>query len=191
MLGLLFFKERLLPLQWAAVAVALTGVLIITVFSSALPWISLGLAMTFGFYSLIKKTLSLSALESLGAETLASAPIGFLLLFFSFNGGKIPVFSGPQSLGYIAGLPLHTLALLAFCGLVTMLPLYFFARAAKLLPLSALGFTQFIGPTLQFILGLFVFRENFPVHYFVAFVFIWIAVILYIISLRLAAVSGK
>jgi chloramphenicol-sensitive protein RarD len=64
------------------------------------------------------------------------------------------------------------------------------ARAAKLLPLSALGFTQFIGPTLQFILGLFVFKENFPGYYFTAFVFIWTAVILYIISLKLAAAYG-
>jgi chloramphenicol-sensitive protein RarD len=180
-LGLVFFKERLKPLQWAAAAIALVGVLIETVASGSLPWVSLSLAFTFGLYGLLKKKLALSALESLGAETLASAPIGIFLLFFSFGGSS---FSGGQDLGYLAGLPLHILALLALCGLVTALPLYCFAQGAKLLPLSTLGFIQFINPTLQFMFGLFVFKENFPAHNFVAFIFIWTAVIVYIMSLK-------
>jgi chloramphenicol-sensitive protein RarD len=185
-LGLVFFRERLRPLQWAAAAIALAGVLILTLASGSLPWVSLGLALTFGFYGLLKKKLALSALESLGAETLASAPIGVFLLFFSFGGGNT-AFSGWQGLGYLTGLPPHTWALLAICGLVTAFPLYCFAQGAKLLPLSTLGFTQFISPTLQFVLGLFVFKENFPTHHFVAFIFIWTAVIFYIVSLKLAA----
>ena len=180
-LGLVFFRERLRPLQWVAAAIALTGVLIVTLASGALPWVSLVLALTFGFYGLLKKKLELSALESLGAETLASAPIGIFLLFFNFGS---PAFSGLQGLGYLSGLPPQTLALLALCGLVTVLPLYFFAHGAKMLPLSTLGFTQFINPTLQFALGLFVFKEAFPVHHFVAFIFIWTAVIVYIASLK-------
>jgi chloramphenicol-sensitive protein RarD len=183
MLGLVFFQERLRPLQWAAAAIALAGVLIVTIASGSLPWISLGLAFTFGFYGLLKKKLALSALESLGAETLASAPIGIFLLFFSFGGGKI-TFSGLQGLSYLTGLPPHTWALLAIAGLVTALPLYCFAHGAKMLPLSTLGFTQFINPTLQFALGLFVFKEYFPTHHFVAFIFIWTAVIVYIMSLK-------
>jgi len=178
-LGLVFFRERLRPLQWVAAAIALTGVLILTVASGSLPWISLGLALTFGFYGLLKKKLALSALESLGAETLASAPIGVFLLLFNFGG---PSFSG--SLGYLAGLPPQTLVLLALCGAVTAFPLYCFAHGAKLLPLSTLGFTQFINPTLQFALGLFVFKEEFPTRHFVAFIFIWMAVIVYVISLK-------
>ncbi|MCL2601172.1 MAG: EamA family transporter RarD [Treponema sp.] len=194
LLGLLFFRERLLSLQWIAVAVAFLGVLILAVLSGVLPWISIVLAMTFGFYSLLKKKLSLSALESLGAETLASMPIGFLLLFVSFGQAEdsvLPVFAGRQGLAYFATLPVHTLALLALCGVVTMLPLYFFARSAKLLPLSAIGFTQFIGPTIQFLIGLFVFGEPFPPHYVVAFVLIWIAVILYIVSLKPMPRTGQ
>jgi chloramphenicol-sensitive protein RarD len=178
-LGLIFFRERLRPLQWVASAIALTGVLILTLASRSLPWISLSLALTFGFYGLLKKKLELSALESLGAETLASAPIGVFLLLFNFGG---PSFS--SSLGYLTGLPLHTWVLLALCGAVTALPLYCFAHGAKLLPLSTLGFTQFINPTLQFALGLFVFKENFPTHHFVAFIFIWTAVVVYIVSLK-------
>ena len=187
MLGLLFFRERLRPLQWAAVAIALLGVLMLTVLSGTLPWISLGLALTFGFYGLLKKQLSLSALESLGAETLAGAPIGLLILFLHFGNADgsslFPVFSCSQ-LVYLSALPGHTWALLALCGAVTMLPLYCFARGAKALPLSALGFTQFVSPTIQFVLGLFVFGEAFPPRYFMAFIFIWIAVILYIVSLK-------
>ncbi|MCL2193371.1 MAG: EamA family transporter RarD [Treponema sp.] len=187
LLGLLFFRERLRPLQWAAVAIALLGVLILTVLSGVLPWISLVLAMTFGLYGLLKKKLALSALESLGAETLASAPIGILLLLVSVGQGgdsQAIAFTGYQGLVYLTALPVHTLALLALCGGVTALPLYLFGRSTKLLPLSTIGFTQFIGPTLQFLIGLFVFGEAFPSYYFAAFLLIWVAVILYIVSLR-------
>jgi chloramphenicol-sensitive protein RarD len=190
MLGLVFFRERLKPLQWAAAAIALTGVLIVTVVSGSLPWISLALAFSFGLYGLCKKKLELSALESLGAETLASAPIGIFLLLFSVR-GENTAFSGWQGLNYLTGLPPQTLILLAICGLITVLPLYFFAISTKLLPLSTLGFIQFFNPTLQFILGLFVFKENFPAHNFVAFIFIWTAVIVYIVSLRPAASEAK
>jgi len=181
LLGLLFFRERLRPLQWAAVVVAFSGVLLLTVLSGVLPWVSLVLAMTFGFYGLLKKKLALSALESLGAETLASAPIGVLLLIVGTGDSPTLTMSG---LTYLTTLPVYTLALLALCGGVTALPLYLFGRGAKLLPLSTIGFTQFIGPTLQFLIGLFVFGEAFPLYYFAAFVLIWIAVVLYVVSLR-------
>ena len=182
--GLIFFRERLRALQWAAVIIALAGVVILTVLSGKLPWISLALAFSFGFYGLLKKKVSLSALESLGAETLVSAPIGIMLLSFSFGNSGAIVFTGLPGAGYLFDLPVHTLMWFSLAGLVTMLPLYFFARGAKLLPLSALGFIQFISPTINIILGLFVFGETFTVHYFVAFSFIWVAVILYIISLK-------
>jgi len=191
-LGLLFFRERLTPLQWTAVGIAIAGVLLLTVLSGTFPWISLILAFTFGFYGLIKKKLSLSALESLGAETLVSAPFGILMLFFTiknfnneFETVNAIVFSGLQGLHYLSVLPVQTWLLLTLCGFVSTIPLYFFARSVKILPLSALGFTQFICPTLQFLLGLLVFGEEFPFRYFTAFGFIWTAVILYIVSLRI------
>ena len=191
-LGLVFFREKLRPLQWAAVAVAFAGVLILTVLSGVLPWISLALAITFGFYGLLKKKLSLSALESLGAETLAAAPIGLFLLCFGFTGApggpRSVVFSGFHGLEYMSALPVHTWVLLALCGVATMFPLYCFARGTKLLPLSTVGFTQFVSPTIQFVLGLFVFGEAFPSANFIAFAFIWTAVVLYIVSLKIAPV---
>ncbi|MDR0472931.1 MAG: hypothetical protein LBH43_04610, partial [Treponema sp.] len=90
-------------------------------------------------------------------------------------------------LDYLGTLPVHVWILLAFCGLVTSFPLYCFARGAKILPLSTIGFAQFLSPTMQFLLGLFAFHENFPARYFASFGFIWLAVILYIISLKRSA----
>ena len=185
-LGLLFYREKLKALQWAAVAIAFIGVTILTVLSGSIPLIPLSLALTFGFYGLLKKKSPLSPLESLGSETLASVPISLFLLLFTFggSGSSLPVYTGITGLSYLAGFPAITYILLALCGLVTMLPLYFFAQGAKQLPLSTLGFLQFISPTIQFVLGLFVFGETFPPHHFAAFALIWAAVIIYIISLK-------
>jgi chloramphenicol-sensitive protein RarD len=188
LLGLLFFREQLKPIQWVAVAIAFAGVLILTLFSGTLPWVSLGLALTFGFYSLLKKKVPLAALESLGAETLAGMPIGIALLCFSLGtnsgGSSHRGYTGFHGLAYLGDLPVHVWALLALCGAATMLPLYFFARGVKLLSLSTIGFTQFISPTMLFLIGLLLFGEAFPPRYFLCFAFIWIAVILYIVSLR-------
>jgi chloramphenicol-sensitive protein RarD len=156
------------------------------VLSGTVPWISLTLAFTFATYGFLKKTTSLNALESLGAETLASSPIGLLLLFFSFGetGQPGPAFSW-QSLSYFASFPARVWIALIFIGLASSLPLYCFAWGAKLLPLSSLGFFQFISPTLSFLLGLFFFGEHFPKQNFIAYGFIWLAIILYIISLKM------
>ena len=186
-LGLIFFREKLKSLQWAAFGLAAAGVLTLTFMSGSFPWISMGLALTFGVYGLFKKTNKLSALESLGAETLAAAPAGLFLLLFSFrqNGsGLSQIVPGWQDLSYLASLPVHTLIILSLCGAVTSFPLYCFSRGAKILPLSTLGFIQFFTPTLQFLAGYFLFTEYFPAQYFAAFTCIWLAVILYIISLK-------
>jgi len=186
-LGLIFFREKLKPLQWAAFGLAAAGVLILTVLSGSFPWISIALAMTFGIYGLFKKRVSLNALESLGAETLAALPLGAILLLFRFERGAddLPrVLPGWRELAYFAELPPRTWIILAFCGAVTAFPLYCFAKGAKLLPLSTVGFLQFFSPTFQFLLGYFIFAEYFPARYFIAFACIWTAVIIYIISLK-------
>ena len=186
-LGLVFFREKLNALQIVSFCLAVTGVLIITIFTGRLPWISLGLAFSFALYGLLKKTVRISALESLAVETLVSFPLGLLLLLTSFgtstNGTAIS-FSGLHSLLYITKLPPHTLLLLLLCGAATTFPLYLFSKGAKMLPLSSLGFIQFLSPTLYFLTGFFIFREYFPPHNFIAFGFIWSAAILYIISLK-------
>ena len=185
-LGLLFFRERLRSLQWAAVTVALIGILILTLLSGVVPWISLLLALSFSLYGMMKKMVPLAALESLGAETLAGMPIGILLLSFTIKGADgFPVFTGFQGLEYLMDLPARTWVVLSLCGVVSALPLYLFARGAKLLPLSGLGFIQFLSPTIQFMLGIFVFGNAFLPYHAAAFGCIWSAVILYVISLKI------
>jgi chloramphenicol-sensitive protein RarD len=182
-LGLLLFKEKLRPLQWAAVGSAALGVLVLTALSGRPPWISLGLGLSFGLYGMLKKTIPLPALETLGAETLAAAPVGLILLGLRFDAPGQASGTWPH-LSYLAALPVHTLVLLLFCGALTALPLYCFARGARMLPLSALGFIQFISPTLQFMAGVFVFGETFPARNYAAFACIWSAAALYILSMR-------
>ncbi|MDR0710331.1 MAG: EamA family transporter RarD, partial [Spirochaetaceae bacterium] len=128
-LGLVFFRERLLPLQWAAFGVACAGVLLLTVLSGVFPWTALIIALSFSFYGLLKKKMPTAPLESLGAETLLASPVALLLL--AFYGG------GFADLAKI-GPPLWIPMLLA--GPITTIPLYFFSRGAKILPLSAAGF---------------------------------------------------
>ena len=185
-LGLLFFKEKFKALQVVAFGLAFVGVLILTVFTGRLPLISLGLAFSFGLYGLLKKTVKLSALESLGAETLIAAPLGILLLFTSFGASGEIGFPGLGGLEYWLTLPLFTLFMLMLSGIVTSIPLIIFSKGVKMIPLSTLGFIQFLSPTMSFIIGYFVFREYFPVQNFIAFGFIWSAAILYIISLKTA-----
>jgi len=180
--GLVFFREKLKALQVTAFALAIAGVTILTVMTGRLPLISLGLAISFALYGLLKKTIDFSALESLAVETLISSPIALFLLFSSFGRGL--EFTALKSLSYWRDLPLHVPLILLLCGAVTTLPLYLFARGAKLLPLSTLGFIQFISPTMTFLTGVFIFKESFPLRNFIAFGFIWSAALLYVISLN-------
>jgi len=181
-LGLIVFKEKLKPLQLIAFAFAIAGVTIITVLTGRLPLISLGIAVSFALYGLLKKTIDISALESLAVETLIASPIALFLLFSAFESGL--EFPAPQALSYWRELPFHVPLLLLLCGAVTALPLYLFAKSARLLPLSTLGFIQFISPTMTFLTGVFIFKESFPLRNFIAFAFIWTAALLYIISIN-------
>jgi len=181
-LGMIFFREKLKILQLLAFIIAIVGVLILTVLTGRPPWIPLGLAFSFALYGLLKKKVHLTALESLGVETLVASPIGILLLLIPFGTNRS--FPDPHSLTYILELPLKPLLFLLLCGLVTSFPLYLFAKGAKMLPLSTLGFVQFLSPTLSFITGFFIFGESFPIQNFLALGCIWIAVILYTISLK-------
>lgn len=171
-LGLIFFREALSPLQWLAFGFAAAGVSLLTILSGTFPWISLCLALTFGFYGLFKKKADMSSLETLGAETLLASPVA--LIFILLPPGAL------RSLGEL-GAGLWVLLLLA--GAVTTIPLYCFARGAKLLPLSAMGFIQFVNPTILLFTGVVIFGEPFPVRNLLAFALIWVSVILYSVSL--------
>ena len=170
LLALIILKERLGILQWIAFGFAALGVFLVTFFSGVFPWVALLLALTFGFYGLFKKKNKAGSLEALGAETLAVLPLGLALIIFP-----------PEGL-MLLNSPMQWL-LLVSCGFVTALPLYTFAKGAKLLPLSAIGFLQFINPTILFFMGIFAFNEEFMPNRLWAFACIWIAVILYCISL--------
>jgi chloramphenicol-sensitive protein RarD len=186
--GLVFFKEKLKALQVISFALAIAGVTVLTVMTGRLPLISLGIAISFALYGLLKKTIDISALQSLAVETLISSPIALFLLFGSFGTGL--EFPTLKSLSYWRDLPLHVPLILLLCGAVTALPLYLFARGARLLPLSTLGFIQFISPTMTFLTGVFIFKESFPLRNFIAFGFIWSAALLYVISLNYSGLKG-
>jgi chloramphenicol-sensitive protein RarD len=174
LLGLALFHEKLKTLQWAAFALAAAGVALLTVFTGRLPLIALALSLSFAFYGLAKKTLAFDALEALAAETLASLPFAAALLF-------IPV-APAAGFSYIGTLPWYLLVCLVLAGPVTALPLIFFAKGARLIPLSTLGFIQFVNPILQFLSGVLIFREAFPPRNLLCFAFIWAAAVLYCVS---------
>ncbi len=169
MLGLLVLKERLRLGQWLAVAIAATGVLWLTVSVGQLPWIALVLALTFGTYGLLRKTAALGAIEGLALETALLFPLAIsALLWLAFNG---------QS-AFVEG-TLQQRILLALAGPVTAIPLILFATGARKIPLSLLGLLQYTGPTLQLLLGVFVYHEPFGWAKMMGFALIWSALGVY------------
>ena len=173
-LGLAAFKERLSVMQWASVSLAALGVALLTVWTGEFPWIAFMLALSFGFYGLFKKLIvaRASSLTSLAAETFVCIPLALVLALLPPQ----PVFS------YLPELPPHVLIALAVSGPVTAIPLYLFAHGAKFLPLSFLGFVQFITPTAQLIMGVFVFGESFPLKNLIPYSLVWTASILFALS---------
>lgn len=168
LLGVLVLRERLRPLQWAAVAVAAAGVLWLTWQAGRLPWIALVLAGSFGLYGLMRKTASLGALEGLALENLLLAPLAVpALLWWSFAQGGVLV-AGPAS----------QIGLLLLSGPLTALPLLWFAGAARRLKLTTLGLVQYISPTLQLVCAVWVFHEPFDSARLAGFVMIWSALAL-------------
>ncbi|MBP8950737.1 MAG: EamA family transporter RarD [Candidatus Promineofilum sp.] len=169
LLGYVFLKERLRPMQWGALAVALAGVLYLTFSYGAFPWIALTLAFSFGLYGLIRKTAALNSAEGLFVETavLFLPALGFLL-FHELR--------GTGALGHVDGL---TTLLLIGAGAVTSIPLILFAAGARRVTLTTLGLLQYIAPTMQFLIGVLVYGEPFGVGRVVGFGLIWAALVLY------------
>lgn len=169
LLGVLFLGERLRLWQWIAIGLALGGVVFLTLGYGAFPWIALTLAITFGFYGLLRKTASLGALEGLSLETavLCLPAIPYLVYLESV---------GTASFGHTGAM---TSILLAFAGVVTALPLLLFAYAARRVTLATVGILQYIAPTGQFLLGVLVYGETFTKTRLVGFGVIWIALFIY------------
>ncbi len=168
-LGVALLKERLNPAQWLAVMLAAIGVLYLTVATAHPPWIALALAASFGTYGLIRKVVKVDSVPGLATETLLLVP--FAVAFLAWCEVR-----GTAALGHSS---VAINALLVGSGLVTALPLALFAYGARLIPYSTIGIVQYIGPTLQFLIGVFVFHEAFTAERAVGFVLIWAALAIY------------
>jgi chloramphenicol-sensitive protein RarD len=165
LLGFLFLKERLTPIQTVGVLIAASGTVYLGWFLGTPPWISLTLAFSFGIYGLIRKKLDVGPMIGLLWETSLIAPLAIGFFMWSSHNGTLSF--GTQSLSIDF--------LLALAGPVTVLPLVWFNVAAKSLRLSTLGFFQYIAPSMTFLLSVFVFGETFTQGHAVAFGCIWLA----------------
>jgi chloramphenicol-sensitive protein RarD len=164
-LGVLVLGERLRPPQWLALALAACGIAVFSVSLGELPWIALTVASSFAFYGLMRKLAAVDGLVGLTVETVALAPACVVWLGWMMSHGEAKFFEA----GWV------TDVLLVLSGLVTVVPLWFFVLAATRLQLSTLGFLQYIGPTLQFFIAIYVFHEEANAGQLGAFVFIWAA----------------
>ena len=166
-LGFAVLHERPRPVQWLAVGLAAFGVLWLTVAGGRLPWVALVLAVSFGFYGLMRKTAALGAIEGLTLETLILAPLAAAgLIWWSQDGS-------------MAGQTAVDWAWLVGTGPVTAGSLLLFAAGARRLSLATLGLVQYVSPSLQFLLGVFLFKEPMDATRLIAFAFIWGALALY------------
>ena len=175
LLGVLVLKERLRPVQWLAVACAALGVAWLTWQAGRAPWIALGLAASFGLYGLFRKLVAVDAVAGLGAESvfLFLPALVFLGWCEAGHGGG---FLAPSALG---GWSLGADLLLVLGGAVTALPLIGFAYGVRRIPLSLVGLFQYIAPTLQFLIGVLVFREPFDAAHAAGFAAIWAGLLLF------------
>jgi len=172
LLGIIFLKERLNHVQVLSVFLAFIGVSYLTIQYGKIPWIALSLAVSFAFYGLLRKTAKAGSLIGLLAETMLLTPAALTYLIIVHVRGT----------GAFGNAGVGTSLLLAGCGVVTSLPLIWFAHGARRIPLAAVGFTQYLAPTLMLLLGVFVYREPFTVSHLVSFGCIWTALVLYSLS---------
>jgi chloramphenicol-sensitive protein RarD len=184
-LGFAFLRERPRPVQWLAVALATAGVLWLTLQTGRLPWVALVLALTFGLYGLVRKTAPLGALEGLGLETLLMTPLaGAALVYWTIQGSSAFAIGEPSTIAWVL-----------LVGPLTAVPLLRFAAGARRLPLTTLGLVQYISPSMQFALGVWLFHEPLAPARIVAFGLIWAALAVYsaegLWRSRRAAVRGK
>lgn len=172
LLGFVFLGERLRPAQWLAVALAVAGVANEVVLLGQLPWISLVLAATFGSYGLLRKRIAIDPLTGLFVETLLAAPVAVAYLAFLTATGRL-------AFGHVGrGLDV----LLVLLGVVTAVPLMFFAAGAQRLRLVTVGFLQYLAPTMTFLLAVFVYGEPLGWARGLTFVFIWAGIVIYLVE---------
>jgi chloramphenicol-sensitive protein RarD len=162
-LGMIFLRERLRRWQWAAVIIAGIGVLNLALRSARFPWIALSLAASFGLYGLVRKKVDIDSLHGLLVETTVLLPVALVVLAM-------------PSARHVSA---HSLGLLSLSGVITAVPLLFFGVALRRLKLSTMGFLQYVGPTLQFLVALAVFHETLDHAKLVSFALCWLAIGVY------------
>lgn len=172
LLGMIVFREKLSPAQYLSFVMAIIGVLILTISYGKFPWISFVLALSFGLYGLTKKMVKVDSAIGLTLETFVVTPVALIYIIYLFVNGS-------QSFLTVS---LGTDFLLIGAGAATAVPLLYFAKGAQKIPMSMLGFLQFIAPTLTLILGIFIYHEHFSKIHFISFFFIWTAITIYSIS---------
>lgn len=169
LIGAAFLRERLRPVQWSAVALVAAGVAWLTWEAGTVPWIGLVLAFSFAAYGLLRKTAALGALEGLALETALLFPLAFAYLTWLAFAGRNTFIDAPPALQW----------LLAAAGPATAVPLLLFAAGARRISFSLLGLLQYIGPSIQLLLGIWLYREPFPAAKAAGYGLIWAALALY------------
>lgn len=193
LLGVVILHEHLRRVQWIAVGLAAAGVIYLTLAYGTPPWIALILAFSFGLYGFVKKTAPLGALHGLTLETaLLFVPMLLYLIFAEVQGDGVFLHTDGVSTVLMMG-----------AGLVTVVPLLMFAAAVRLIPLSLIGILQYIAPTLQFLIGVLIFKEPFTPTQLIGFGLVWLALIVFtseslwtrrqaaLIDKRVQALGGK
>lgn len=167
--GVFFLREKLRPMQWIPIVIAAIGVTYLTVTYGRLPWIALSLAVSFGLYGLVKKLSPLGSVYGLTLETGIVFPIALIyLIFVQVNGTGEFLHDG-----------LTVDLLLIGGGIVTTIPLLMFASAAKQIPLNMIGVLQYFAPTIQFLIGVFIYKEPFDTTRLIGFGIVWLALIIF------------
>ena len=173
LLGRLFFNEHFNRIQLAAIVLAAIGIFWLALPAGQVPWVALLLTLTFGLYGLLRKTAPLDALPGLALETLLLLPFALAYLGWLAQQGQL----------VFGSLPPLLLATLIGSGIVTTVPLLLFAAGARRISMSDLGIIQYVSPTIQFLLGLFLFGEAFHVSRFIGYGWVWLGVAVYLFGI--------
>lgn len=168
-LGFIFFNERMTKYQNLAVFIALSAVVYEFFTLGTIPIVSLVLAFSFGFYGLIRKKIQVASIVGLFVETIVLLPIALTYLLFLINIEQSAFILGDS----------YTIFMLSLAGIVTVLPLLWFNGAATRMKLATLGFFQYIGPTVSFLIGVFMYNEDMNINKLISFILIWIALVIF------------
>ncbi len=174
LLGLLFLKERLNGFQWASVGFAVIGVGIKTAFVGSFPFVSVILAFSFGIYGLLKKTGTDSSMVGMGLESFILLPLAGAYLLYSEISGS----------GYFIEASFGMKLIFVSTGIITIGPLILFAKGTRQIPLTWIGFLQFIAPTMMLLFGIFVYHEKASLYDMLGFAFVWAGILMFLMSSR-------